>query len=66
MIQHERLNLDIIEGIIEKEGIKEKVDFWRGDLCESGLTEALESSAAEVGKEPREAEGFETLTPMPL
>lgn len=35
IIQAERDNLEIISEIIEKEGIAETVDFWRGHLCES-------------------------------
>jgi len=35
IIQAERENLDIISDIIEKEGIADEVDFWRGHLCES-------------------------------
>ncbi|KAL7415205.1 FAD dependent oxidoreductase-domain-containing protein [Mrakia frigida] len=35
IIQAERDNLEIISEIIEKEGIAETVDFWRGHLCET-------------------------------
>lgn len=37
VIQNERDNLELIADIIDKEGIKDKVDFWKGDLCEGQI-----------------------------
>lgn len=34
VIQSERDNLELIAEIIDKEGIRDDVDFWKGDLCE--------------------------------